>query len=168
MTAGQSAQTSSEKRLQKALALSFAQLNRRERTVGEVRRQLERKGIGADALEAAIETLVVGGYLDDGRYALMFVHDKRALEGWGSERIRRELAARGVDRDLVEGALAEDELEHRAGESELQRAVAVLRRRFPSPPTERRERDRALGVLVRKGFEAELAVEAIARHARGD
>jgi regulatory protein len=39
--------------------------------------------------------------------------------------------------------------------------VALLRRRFPTPPSDDRERTRALGVLLRKGYECELAHEAI-------
>ena len=42
-----------------------------------------------------MDTLLEDGYLDDCRFALMFVHDRRELDGWGSERIRRELAPKG-------------------------------------------------------------------------
>ena len=74
------------------------------------------------------------GYVDDARYALMFVHDKRELEGWGSERIRRGLAERGIDRDLVESALADTRPNGRMGETELDRALALLRGAFPLRP----------------------------------
>jgi regulatory protein len=155
-----------DERSQRALALSFAYLNRRERTVAELRLHLERKGLAPEAIDACVDTLLEDGYLDDGRCALMFVHDRRELDGWGSERIRRELAAKGIDRDLVESALAQHEAEWGAGESELDRALALLQRRFPSPPSERRERDKALGILIRKGFDPELALDALATHAR--
>ena len=42
---------------------------------------------------------------------------------------------------------------------------ALLARRFPEPPATPRERDRALGVLVRKGYALELAHDALRRHA---
>ena len=45
--------------------------------------------------------------------------------------------------------------------------MAVLRRRFPDPVEGGRERERALGVLLRKGYDTELALEALARHALG-
>jgi hypothetical protein len=44
--------------------------------------------------------------------------------------------------------------------------VAILRRRFPVAMQARRDRDRALGVLLRKGYEEEVAIEALAIHAR--
>ena len=37
----------------------------------------------------------------------------------------------------------------------------MLRRRFAQPPAHDRERDRALGLLVRKGYELELAYDAV-------
>jgi regulatory protein len=157
-----------EERLQKALSLAFAYLNRRERTEAEVRDHLERKGVATEQTEAALSLLLEEGYVDDSRYALMFVSDKRGLEGWGSERLRRALSERGIERELVEEALVRHETELSAGETELDRALELLRRRFPEPPPDRKHRDRALGMLIRKGFDSELAVDALAAHARGD
>ena len=165
---------SEEERLQKALDLGYAYLNARDRTVSEVRRHLERRGVSEELADAAIQTLGRQGFLDDGRYAQLFVTDKRALEQWGSERIRRGLLSRGIDRQLVEAALAEapDPAPGDDGEgepvSELDRALGLLRRRFPDPPRDRRDRNRALGMLLRKGYESELALDALAAYARGD
>jgi regulatory protein len=165
---------SEEERLQKALDLGYAYLNARDRTVSEVRRHLERRGVSEELADAAIQTLGRQGFLDDGRYAQLFVTDKRALEQWGSERIRRGLLSRGIERQLVEAALA-DTPDPAAGDdgeggplSELDRALSLLRRRFPDPPQDRRDRNRALGMLLRKGYESELALDALAAYARGD
>lgn len=158
--------TEHDERLQPALGLALAFINRRERTEHELRLQLERKGVAAETADACVQMLIQDGYLDDARFAVMFVHDKRELEGWGSERIERGLSERGIDRELIASALARHEREWGAGQTELDRALALLRRRFPSPPRDRRERDRALGVLIRKGFESELALDALAAYAR--
>ncbi len=127
-----------------------------------MRTQLEREGVGAAAIEEAVGVLTELQYLDDARFALRFTQDKRELEAWGGERIERRLTALGVERDLVRAALAEDS-ESRA---ELDRALALLRRRFAEPPGDRRGRDRALGVLLRKGYEPDLALEALASWSR--
>jgi regulatory protein len=150
-----------ENRIQHALELAYAYLNTRERTAAEVRRRLEQRGVEAAAMEAAVASLVDQGMLDDARFARLFVEDKRGLELWGNERIRRTLRERGIDRDLIEQSLRLDQ-----EETELDRALGLLRRRFPEPPRDRRERDRALGVLVRKGYDSELALDALAAHAR--
>jgi regulatory protein len=159
-------------RLAKALDLACAHVNRRERTVAEVRAHLERKGVSEATADAVIQELIETHLVDDERYAAMFVADKRGLEQWGSERIRRGLRERGIDRELVERALAQtgdggvDQAGEDVPQSELERALELLRRRFPHPPRDRRERDRALGVLLRKGYESELALDALAAHGR--
>src|SRR5436305_4952604 len=142
-----------QERLQHALALAYRYLNRRERTTTEVRRHLERKAVDATSCEWALEVLTEEGSVGDARFARLFVQDKRELEEWGRERIRQGLLARGVDRELVEEALSEpapieDGDDQRPAldphQAELDRAVALLSRRFQVPPCERRERDRAL------------------------
>ena len=146
-----------------ALELATRYLNRRERTVAEVRAHLAARDVEPEAADAAVEQLIGHRLLDDRRFARLFVQDKRELEQWGAERIRRGLAARGIDRELAEAALAEGPA-LADGDDERDRALALLHQRFPVPPRERRDRERALGVLVRKGYEYELAVEALERH----
>jgi len=101
------------------------------------------------------------GVVDDARYVRLFVEDKRSLEHWGSDRIARALNERGIERGLIADALSLT-----GAESELERAVTLLRRRFPHPPRDRRSRDRALGVLMRKGYDSELALDALTAYAR--
>jgi regulatory protein len=148
----------------RAVQLAYAYLNKRDRTEAEVRAYLSRRELPDADSDAAVNELVELGYIDDARYARLFAEDKRALEQWGSDRIRRSLAERGVDRELIEAALAEVD----ADTDELSRALVLLRQRFPEPPVDRRDRDRAIGVLVRKGFDTEVALDALTVLARGD
>lgn len=148
---------------QHALGIALKYLNRRDRTVHEVRLRLERASVDDSIAAEVIESLIEQNFLDDSRYARLFAEDKRELEHWGGERIERGLLTRGIDRELVVEVLAglPD------GESELDRALSLLRRRFPAAPQNRRDRDRALGVLLRKGYDSELALDALAAHSRG-
>lgn len=159
-----------DEQLQRALDLGYAYLNRRERTVAEVRAQLERTGVSPELIALAVQTFAEQGILDDERFARLFVSDKRELEQWGSERIRRGLLARGVDREMAERALLPGaggmDPSGDAEPTELDRALGILRRRFPAPPRERRERERAIGVLLRKGYESDLALDALSAYAR--
>jgi regulatory protein len=109
--------------------------------------------------EAAIAELVEYGYLNDARYARVFAEDRRNLDQWGVDRITRTLRERGVDRELISAALAE--LGDDEQETELERAVALLSQRFPAGPAQPRDRDKAFGVLVRKGYDSELAADAV-------
>jgi regulatory protein len=150
-------------RLEHALAVAYQYLSRRERTEAEMRAHLAAKGIESPTVDEAASELGEQGYLDDARFARLFAQDKRELERWGSDRIRRTLTARGIERELIEAALgAEEQI------GELERAVAVLRRRFPTPPGDPRERERALGLLLRKGYDSDLALDALARHGMAD
>jgi regulatory protein len=141
---------------QRALDLAYRYLGRRDRTVAEMRHYLEGKRVDPVAITTTVAELSSQGYLDDARYARRFAEERRELDHWGAERIERRLLATGVDPELVAAALAQ-----RASGDELAAAVALLRRRFPTPPANDRERNRALGVLVRKGYESELAHEAV-------
>jgi regulatory protein len=153
--------------IQRALEHAYAYLNKRERTEAEVRRRLEQRGLDPQAIHAALDVLIDQGLLDDARFARLFVEDKRQLDQWGSERIRRTLIERGIERDVVEAALKDrGDSDTEDGPSELDRALALLRQRFAAPPVQRRDRDRALGVLIRKGYDSELALDALTAYAR--
>ena len=113
----------------------------------------------AEAASGAIRMLIEQGYLDDARFARVFAQDKRQLQDWGSERIKRGLLGRGIDRDLVEATLVDAGAGDASADGERERALALLRRRFPAPPRDRGERERALGVLLRKGYDSEVALD---------
>jgi regulatory protein len=143
-------------RLQRAMDLAYRLLGHRARTVSEVRRHLEAKRVEPATIDVAVLELIDQRYLDDARYAEQFADDRRRLDGWGSERIARKLGSLGVDREHIDAALAGQD-----AEGELDAAVEVLRRRFRTVPETDRDRDRALGMLVRKGYELDLAYDAV-------
>jgi regulatory protein len=146
--------------LERALKVAYRSLNRRDRTEMELRRLLEARGVGPEAIEQALAVLREQGYVDDAAYARRFAEDRRRLDSWGAERIERRLLAAGVAPEHVENALAQDP------RWELDAAVELLRRRFPDPPADDRGRSRALGALVRRGYDLELAHDALRAHER--
>jgi len=149
-----------EARLQRARDVAWTALNRRERTVAELGRLLAAKRVEPAAIETVLGELREQGYLDDASYAQRFAEDRRRLDAWGSERIERRLLSLGIDRELIAAAIGEQD--HMG---EIEAALEILARRFPEPPRTPRDRDRALGVLVRKGYGLELAHDALRRHA---
>jgi regulatory protein len=148
-----------EVRLQHAREVAWTALNRRDHTVAELARVLARKRVEPAVIDTVAGELCEQGYLDDARYAHRFAEDRRQLDGWGAERIQQRLLALGVERELVAAAVGEQD-----HEGELEAALALLQRRFPEPPATPRDCERALGVLIRKGYELELAHDAIRRH----
>ena len=145
----------------RAMRLAYRAVGQRERTVAELRTYLERKRVEPDAIDNAVAELSQAGLLDDARYAQRFAEDKRELDRWGSERIARELHRRGVTDDLIDAAVSE-----RSREAELRTALLLLEQRAPTVSDDR-DRDRAWRLLVRRGYEIELAYEAVRRHGNG-
>ena len=145
-----------------ALEAALAALRRKERSIAELTAWLERRGYALDRVEAALENLIEAGELNDERFARRYAADKRALRGWGSERIREALASRGIPDPLIEAALEDD-----PAAAQVERASELLVRRG-RPLTGEADRARALGFLTRRGYDYEVAYQAIrlARSAR--
>jgi regulatory protein len=137
-----------------AYELALRALRYKERSESELRGWLAERGVGEGEVEEVIALLAEAGAIDDASFARRYAADKRELAGWGPERIAAALEGRGVAREHIEAALAEDD------ESQLDRAVALLRDRGIGCDSER-ERQRALALLVRRGYAKELAYEAV-------
>src|SRR5215207_4912620 len=150
-------------RIEQARALAWRALNRRERTELELRGILAEKRVAPEDANVVVAELIEGGFVDDATFAVRFADDRRRLDAWGSERIARRLRELGVGAALIDAAIGDQD----QGE-ELEAALALLRRRIPTVPSTPRERDRALGMLVRKGYELELAYDALRRYAGVD
>jgi regulatory protein len=141
---------------ERAIDLAYKAVARRDLTVAELRARLERKHVPPEAIEDAVAELEDTGFLDDARYARQFAEDKRELEQWGSERIAGDLRRRGIAPGLIDAAVSVQ-----SRDSELRTALLLLAQRFPEPPRDDRERDRAWQMLVRRGYTPEIAYDAI-------
>jgi regulatory protein len=145
--------------LDSALTKALGALQRRERTVAELHAWLVERDVPAEVAEEAIAELVEIGQLDDERFAFAFAEDKRDLSGWGGGRIEAALLDRGIGRGLAERACVEPR------EAELNRAAELARSRGEDLDDDR-ARSRTLSFLIRRGFEYELAYDAIRAAAR--
>lgn len=150
--------TGDELRRQEAFDVAWRFLAHRDRTEAEVRQRFVKERTDPALVEEVVAALLDGGYVDDASFARRFAEDRRNLDGWGTERIERRLRELGVDRAHIRAALA-------TGHDELQAACDLLARRFPAPPQTPRDLERALGFLVRKGYDLDLAHDALRRHA---
>lgn len=137
------------------LAKALAAVSRKDRTEREMREWLAVREIEPEEIDRVLDYLIENLAIDDRRYAEAFTSDKRDLAGWGRDRIRDVLIRRGVSRDLVEEAVGSGD---RAGE--VERAVKVLIEKGAELDHDR-GRQRALGLLARRGYEAEEAYAAI-------
>jgi regulatory protein len=143
------------------LPLALKALEQKERTVAEMGSWLRARGVNPDEVDDVVDHLICDGVLDDARYARRYAEDKRQLKRWGNGRIRAALLDRGISTEDAEEALGDAD----AGQ-EIERAVDLLRDRGAAL-ADALERQRALGLLVRRGFGSEVAYEAIRRARRG-
>ena len=143
------------------LSLALSALERKERTVAELGSWLRARGVEPKHADDVVGQLIETGVLDDARYARRYAEDKRELRRWGSERIRAALLDRGISPADAEAALAGAD-----SEGEIELALELLRDRGKDLD-DALERQRALGMLVRRGYDSEVAYEAIRRVRRG-
>lgn len=144
---------------QEAFEVAVALIARRERSEAELREGLRERGVGEAASAAAVARLVAVGELDDERFARRYAEDKRELRGWGPERIREALARRGIAPEVAAAAAGGEPAADQAA-----RAARLLERRGEVLGDER-ARARALAFLARRGFDYEVAYEAVRRAA---
>lgn len=126
-------------------------IGRRDYPSGELARKLRDDGYPASVVDAVVGRFVEVGIVDDARFASAFARSK-ALSGWGSARISRELERRGVSADVI-GVCLEEELDEG---DERERALAAARsRRF----TGKDPFAQAVRFLRGRGYPLALALE---------
>ena len=138
-----------------AYELALKALGYKERTESELRGWLAERGVEDPEIDEVIALLAEAGAIDDAGFAQRYAADKRLLAGWGPDRIAKALQGRGVAREHIESALGGDD-----ESAQLERATSLLLDRGMSCTGER-ERERALGLLVRRGYPLELAYDAV-------
>lgn len=127
-------------------------LERRPFAARDLSRRLVLKGHPPEAAAAAVERAERAGLVDDARFTEHYVAT-RAARGRGPLRLRRDLAALGVDRGLVDRAIAALGANGEGGPS----VEALARKRLgqlkglPKPV----QRRRMLAFLARRGFVGE-------------
>lgn len=136
------------------LAGALASISRKDRTESEIRDWLSAQGADDEMVDLIVSHLIENLAIDDARFAREYARDKRELSGWGDDRIREVLRERGIPRDVIEAAVSCDEL------SQIDRAVLFLTEKEVEVMDDR-SRQRALGMLARRGFSAEDAYAAI-------
>jgi regulatory protein len=138
---------------------ALAMLGRRAYPAAGVRERLART-FEAEEVERVVARLTELAVLDDRAYAERFARDRFERAGYGRERIRADLLARGIAREHVETALRS--VVDDAGERERAvRALGKFRSRARGEAHEARET--AFRHLVSRGYPVDLVRDLIDR-----
>jgi regulatory protein len=144
-----------------ALRTSFRLLERRSFAARDLARRLVQKGHAAEAAQAAVERAAGMGLVDDRAFTRHYI-ETRAARGRGPLRLRRDLAALGVERTIVDRTLAEvlgpDDGTYPDVES-LARKRLVQLKGLPAPA----QRRRLVAYLARRGYGGDAVRQMVGR-----
>ncbi|MGP9682635.1 regulatory protein RecX [Brachybacterium sp. AOP3-A1-3] len=146
-------------------------LSLRKRSAGEMRDRLVQREVPADIAHEVMARIERADLIDDAAFAREWVTQRRSLRALGDEALRRELARRRVESDLIEDALGsgEDDEEMRCRDLVRSRIGYRDREQLRSERdgSHRRRLSRRLdALLTRKGYPGSLAVQVIAAELR--
>ena len=118
---------------EEALASLMRLCARAEKCEGDARRLMRRWGVDQKAAEEVLARLVHDRFIDDRRYATLFVREKLNLSGWGAYKIRTALKRKEVSEEIIREALAElDSGKLRARlDEQLKRKLRTLKAKTP-------------------------------------
>lgn len=125
----------------------------------DLARRLARKGHPRQAVETALERVAVLGLLDDEAYARGYVRT-RAARGRGPSRLIRDLLAMGVQRSLIDRAIAAEWPEG-SDRTSMPQALATKRALQLGSLPRQTKRRRVLAYLARRGFSGREVTEMV-------
>ena len=130
-------------------------LARREHSRQELARKLAPHAESAETVGAVLEALTEKKQLSEERFAAE--RARQLSRKYGAAHIRRDLKAKGVGEELIERVSCEGELE---------RARAILERKYRTPVSSREEKAQRMRFLQSRGFSSEIIFKLLS--ARGD
>lgn len=127
-----------------------------EKCESDLREKFRQWGVPDLLRDRLVEALRRDRFLDDARYAQAYANDSARLKGWGRQKIRAQLRAKRLPDSVIERALAAlDDTEIR------RKAHRLARAKFPRGVADVAERQRAMRFLLSRGFESDIAAEAL-------
>ena len=79
---------------------------RGERSTGDAIRLMRTWGVPEGERQSVVDRLVAQRFIDNSRYAELYVREKSRLSGWGARKIAMQLRTKGVEKEVIAEALA--------------------------------------------------------------
>lgn len=127
-------------------------LSRREISRAELKRKLAPYAESEEEIEAVLNEFAERQWQSDARYAEAYIHSKSRQHG--KLRLKQALAAKGVSEDIMRELMP-------ARDTELQAAVAVLRKKFKQPGDDLKEKQKQMRFLAYRGFDMDIIQTAL-------
>lgn len=133
-------------------------LERGPRTRAQLEEACARRNVPAWAVTQLLDRFAELGLVDDEAFARAWVRSRHTGRGLGRRALRYELLTRGVDRDVVDEAVAEvtADDEDAAARDLVRGRLAGMRRLDPAA-----RRRRLVGLLARRGYSPAVAARVV-------
>jgi regulatory protein len=131
-------------------------LARREHTREELERKLSPHAGSSDDVQTLLAGLKQKNQLSEERFAEE--RARRLSRKYGAARIRQDLKSKGVSEELIDRV---------SSEGELERARAILERKYREPAATREEKAKRMRFLQSRGFSSEVIFSLLSARSRG-
>ena len=131
-------------------------LARREHSRNEIERKLTPHAESSEALQGLVSRLKEKNQLSEVRFAEE--RTRTLSRKYGAARIRQDLKSKGVSEELIASVSTEGDLE---------RARAILERKYRTPAVTRGERAKRMRFLQSRGFSSEIIFNLLSARSGG-
>lgn len=122
----------------------------KNKKTGEYQTKLK-EGFDASLVEPVLARLIERGYVDDERFARLWVENRSVRKGVSRKKLRLELQAKGVAQDIIENCLSEG---IRNEQEELAKVIAKKAKKYP-------DEQKLIQYLLRQGFNYSDILDAL-------
>ncbi len=116
---------------------AFRYLGRRQHSTSELRIKLKQKRYETELINEVLDDLKKKNFLDDTKFAEMFVEEKMKLKLWGEQKLRSELVKRGIKSEIITDVLANKISE----EDKLNNAMIIASKKYDTLKNRNVEKD---------------------------
>lgn len=140
----------------KNTALKF--LSTRMRSEQEVRKKLEEKEFGVDVVDKVITFLENYKYIDDVQFAKTYSRDRLKVKGHGIKKIKYDLKMLGVQEEIIDEILSEEE----AKEMEYEKAYSQAFKKAKNLDiNDIKDKKKLNDFMLRRGYNYDIIVSVM-------
>jgi regulatory protein len=148
-------------REEQARAVCLRLLTARARTRAELAAQLAKRGYPDEVGERVLDRLTDVGLVDDQDFAQQWVRSRHVNAGKGKRALVAELRNKGVDDEVISGALADVDADAERIRAEHLVADKLRRERLATDADDAKVARRLVGMLARRGYSQSMAFDVV-------
>lgn len=137
----------------------YAYLAVRARSQFEMERYFKRKNFSPHIIQQVVGKLKDAGYLNDYEYARAFIRGRLKKKAMGERMLRKELAARGIPRNIMQKVLKEPDVQH----VDEDRVYESARKKYDSYRGKGDGLQRVYRFLAGRGFSGDIIKRVVRR-----